>query len=210
MIDGIDNLEKLTDQIYQEGIEKAEKQSKLLLQEAEAEKAEILKKAKAEADGILEEAHREVSRLQKSIKSELELKSKQLISDLKAKIEDLLSHKIIETHTHEALADVPFMQSAISDVLMSWKENDGLELILPKAIEEKLKGAFTQGIKEVAPNLTITFENHLNGGFRIARKADNYQISFSDDDFIAIFRSYLSEQTQKVLFKPSTWATTIS
>lgn len=203
MSSSINNLEKLTDQIYQEGIEKAEKQSKKMIQEAEAEKAVILNNAKAEAESILEEARREAKRLQHSVESELNLKAKQFISDLKSRIEGLLSKKIIETTTKEALADVSFMQSAISDVLKSWKDTNDLELILPKGLEAKLNGAFARRIKEVTPNMTITFESTLNGGFRIAKKADNYQISFSDDDFIEIFRTYLSEQTNKVLFKVS-------
>lgn len=203
MENSIDNLEKLTDEIYQEGIEKAEKQSQQILEEAEAEKAAILKKAEAEAERIVEEAQREVSRLQKSVENELELKAKQFISDLKAKIEDLLSEKIIESQTQEALNDVEFLQSAISQFLNNWEDKSDLELILPQGMEARLKGAFTQKIKEVAPNMTVTFNNQLNGGFRIARKADNYQISFSDTDFIEIFRSYLSEQTNTVLFKTS-------
>lgn len=203
MSNSINNLEKLTDQIYQEGIEKAEKQSQKMLKEAEAEKAVILNNAKAEAESILEEAQREANRLQHSVESELNLKAKQFISDLKAKIEGLLSQKIIETTTKAALADVDFMQSAITDVLKHWKETNDLELILPKGLEDKLNSAFARRIKELTPNMTITFESTLNGGFRIAKKADNYQISFSDDDFIEIFKSYLSEQTNKVLFKTS-------
>lgn len=201
MSESINNLEKLTDQIFQEGIEKAEKQSKQMILEAEAERAVILKKAKAEADGILEEAQREALRLQKSIESELELKGKQYISDLRVKIEGLLSQKIIETNTQEALVDVGFMQSAISEVLKNWKDTGNQELILPKDLEDKLNGAFTNSIKKLTPNLSITFESSINAGFRIAKKEDNYQISFSYDDFIEIFRTYLSEQTNKVLFK---------
>lgn len=203
MSNSINNLEKLTDQIYQEGIEKAEKQSKKLLEEAEIEKAVILKNAKAEAEGIIEEAQRESQRLKLSVESELELKSKQFMSDLKAKIKDLLSQKIVDKGTKEALFDVDFLQSAIMEILKHWKGTNHLELILPQALEDKIKTAFTSRIKEVAPNLSITFESHLNAGFRIARKDDNYQISFSDDDFIDIFRSYLSEQTNEVLFKAS-------
>ena len=200
MNDSINNLEKLTDQIYQEGIEKAEKRSKQMIEEAEAESAHILQKARAEADRILEEAQREAVRLQKSVESELELKSKQYISDLRVKIEGLLSQKIIETNTHEALMDVQFMQSAISEILKNWKDTGNQELILPKALEEKLNGAFVNSIKKLTPNLSITFESSINAGFRIARKEDHYQISFGYEDFIEIFRTYLSEQTNKVLF----------
>jgi V/A-type H+-transporting ATPase subunit E len=203
MSSSINNLEKLTDQIYQEGIEKAERQSKTMLQEAEEQKTVILKKAQAEAEGILEEARREATRLQKSVEGEIDLKAKQFISDLKAKIQGLLSQKIIETKTNETLADVNFMQSAITEILTHWKDTNDLELILPKTLEDKLNGAFARRIKEVVPNMTITFESALNGGFRIAKKSDHYQISFSDDDFIEIFKSYLSEQTNRLLFKTS-------
>lgn len=203
MSSSISNLEKLTDQIYKEGIEKAKIQSAKMIEEAEAEKAVLLKNAKAKADGILEEAQREANRLYQSVESELQLKSKQLISDLKANIEGLLSEKIVETTTKAALVDVNFMQLAITEVLKHWKDPKDLELILPKSLEDKINTAFAHRIKELAPNMTITFENHLNAGFRIARKEDHYQISFSDDDFIDIFKSYLSEQTNKVLFKTS-------
>ena len=90
MSSSISNLEKLTDQIYQEGIEKAKIQSAKMIEEAEAEKAMLLKNAKAKADSILEEAQREANRLYQSVESELQLKSKQFISDLKENIEGLL------------------------------------------------------------------------------------------------------------------------
>lgn len=203
MSKNINNLEKLTDQIYQEGIEKAEAQSRKMLEEAKTEKALILKKAKAEAESILEEAYRESKRLQLSIESELDLKAKQFISDLKEKIHGLLSQRIVETTTKEALADVNFMQSTIAEVLKHWKDSNDMELILPKKLEGKIKGAFSRRIHEVAPNMTINFENNLNHGFRIDKKEDNYQISFSDDDFIEVFKTYLSRQTNKILFKTS-------
>jgi V/A-type H+-transporting ATPase subunit E len=201
MSNSLDNLEKLTDQIYKEGIEKAEAQSKKMIQEAEAEKALILKNAKAEAEKILEEAERESRRLKLSVESELELKAKQFTSDFKLKIQNLLAQKIVDHTTKEALADVSFMQTIIADVLKHWKNSDEVELILPKKLEGKINGAFKRRIHEVAPNMIIHFESNPNDGFRIARKEDHYQISFSDDDFIEIFKSYLSEQTKKVLFK---------
>jgi len=203
MSNSINNLEKLTDQIYQEGIEKAEKQSKKILQEAEEQKARILKEAKDEAATILKEAKREAQQLKTSIESELELKAKQFLSDLKARIEDVLSEEIVVSNTREALADTKFLQEAIKGILKQWKETDDLELVLPKDLEKKIEGAFSRSIHEIAPNMQIKFDDGLHSGFRIAKKDDHYQISFSDDEFIEIFQSYLSSQTKKVLFKAS-------
>lgn len=211
MSNPINNLEKLTDQIFNEGVEKAEKQANKILQEAEQEKSLILSKAKGEAADIVKEAQREAQQLKTSVEGELELKAKQFLSDLKAKIEDLLVEKIVVDNTSEALADVKFMQSAIKDIIKQWKETDDIELILPKALEDKIETAFSRSIQDNAANLQINFDDGLTGGFRIAKQKDHYQISFSDDDFIQTFRSYLTKQANTVLFKaPTEWTITIS
>ena len=203
MTNSISNLEKLSDQIYQEGIEKAEKRSQEIIQEAEAEKEKILDKAQKEAKIIVDEARLEAAHLQRSIENELILKGRQFLSDLKAKIEDLLSDRIIKTNTEEAFADAKFMQSVITEVVKTWDTNEDFILTLPADLEEKLKGSFARSIKELLPNIFITFENVIDRGFRIGKKSDSFHVSFSEEDFVEIFRSYLSEQANQLLFKDS-------
>ena len=203
MTSSISNLEKLSDQIYQEGIEKAEKKSQEILQEAEVEKEKMLSQARSEAKSIVEQAKLEATHLRRSIENELKLKGKQFLSDLKAKIEDLLSDRIIKTNTEEAFADAKFMQSVITEVVKTWDTNEDFILTLPADLEEKLKGSFARSIKELLPNIFITFENVIDRGFRIGKKSDSFHLSFSEEDFVEIFRSYLSEQANQLLFKDS-------
>ncbi len=40
----------------------------------------------------------------------------------------------------------------------------------------------------------------MKGGFRIAKTDDSYQISFTDEDFVTFFQSYLNERTNELLF----------
>ncbi|WP_020531304.1 V-type ATP synthase subunit E [Flexithrix dorotheae] len=203
MASNINNLNKLADQIYQEGIEKAEKRSEEILQEAAAEAQEILNQAQNEAKTIVEQARLEAIQLKRSVENELELKGHQFLSDLKEKIANLLSDRIIKINTQEAFADVAFLQSVISEVVKIWNIEEDFVLILPAELEDKLKGSFARSIQEIMPNVFIAFENGINRGFRIGRKSDNFQVSFSDEDFVEIFSSYLSEQANKLLFKES-------
>lgn len=196
----LNNLDKLTDKIYKAGIEKAEKESQTILTETEARRQQMLKDAGDEAAAIVAKARKEAERLTRSAENELQLKGRQLISDLKSEIEGLLSHKILDAGVKGAFADTSFLQTAILETISYWKSGNDLELILPGPMERKLGEAFQQSIREKAPNLAVSFSDRLKGGFRIAKKSDAYQLSFSEDDFITLFRSYLTEQTDKVLF----------
>lgn len=201
MDNGMNNLDKLTDQIFKEGIEKAELQSKEIIQEVEANKTKMISEAKEEAEKILAEANREAERLKRSIENELVLKGEQFVSDLKVKIENLLSDEILKTNTKTAFSDPKFVESVIFEVLKHWDINNDVELILPSDLEKKIKDSLTKSIKETAPTLTITYDSNVNSGFRIARKSDNFQISFGTDEFVDIFKIYLSDQANKLLFK---------
>ncbi len=201
MDNGIHNLDKLTDQIYREGIERAEKQSKIIIQEVENNKEKILQDARDEAAKIVSEARREADRLKRSVENELALKGEQFISDLKARILDMLSDKIIKPNTEKVFTDVKFVQSMITGIIKNLKIDGELEVVFPADLEKKLKQSLANSIREMAPNLTISFGDKVDSGFRIARKSDNYQLSFGNEDFIGIFRPYLSEQADKLLFK---------
>ncbi|MEM6842480.1 MAG: V-type ATP synthase subunit E [Bacteroidota bacterium] len=199
----INNLEKLTDKIYQEGVRKAEEKSEAIVKSAEEERNRILAEAEAEAKRIIAEAQQQATRAARSTENELTLKGKQLISDLKVEIHQLLSAKILENGMSDAFADVSFLQSAILEAIRSWNSVDNLELMLPSELEKKLEKAFHHSVREHAENLTITFNDKISGGFRIAKKDDFYQISFSENEFNDLFKSYLSEKTNQLLFNES-------
>lgn len=199
----INNLEKLTDKIYQEGVRKAEEKSEAIITAAEKERNRILTEAQAEAKRIVTEAQQEATRITRSTENELTLKGKQLISDLKEEIHQLLSSKILGKNVATAFANVSFLQSAIIEAIRSWNSDSDLELILPSELKNRLDKAFRQSIREHTESLTITFSDKISSGFRIIKKDDLYQISFTENEFATLFESYLSETTNKLLFDES-------
>ncbi|MEM9297639.1 MAG: V-type ATP synthase subunit E [Bacteroidota bacterium] len=196
----INNIEKLTDKIYQEGVEKAQKESKEIISSAEVECNRILEEARKEAKSIVAKAEQEAAKTIRSTENELKLKGKQFISDLQDEIRTLLSSKILKNGTSAAFADAAFLKSAILEAIGFWKSSDDLELILPQELEKKLDKAFQGSIKEHTQNLTVSFNDKMSSGFTIVDKEESYQISFSENEFIMLFGSYLTDKTNQVLF----------
>ncbi|MEM9671068.1 MAG: V-type ATP synthase subunit E [Bacteroidota bacterium] len=195
----LNNLDQLADKIYQEGIEKAQRESKAILSAAEAERAKLLAVAQEEAKKIVTDAKREADRIARSNEQEIIRKGKQLISDLKVKIHQVVADKVLVNNTQAALADVSFLQQAILEAIHSW-EADSLELVLPQKLENKLEEAFQNSVREHAKNLIISFDDRMSEGFKITERDQAYQISFTENDFIELFTPYLEEQTAQLLF----------
>ena len=204
MVGDINNLDQLLDKIYKEGLEKAQVESENMLTKVKKECEAMKKDAQEEARTVVSNAQRDASRIAKSMENELQLKGKQLLNDLKQEIENLLSQAILGDPIHEAFADKSFMQKIITEAISHWNPSDDLELTLSRNLEGKIEQNFTKSIEANINNLTISFNDKMQGGFRIAKKGAGYQVSFGEEDFLNLLRSYLTEQTDKILFaKPA-------
>lgn len=194
------NLDKLTEKIYQEGLSKADQQSKEILQQAEKQAEQIVNEATTKAEELINNAKKTIERETKSAESEIKLKGKQLISDLKNEINHLLREKILVPNISDSFGDQAFLKSLILEIAGYWKSEGELELSLPAKLKEKLDGAIEKDLSDHINNLTVTFSDKVSDGFRIARKADSYVITFNEEDFIELFSSYLKERTRTMLF----------
>ena len=196
----LSNLDQLTDKIYHEGVEKANLKADEILREAESQKQKIIHEARLEAERMIAAAKKAALVETKSAESEIRLKSKQLISDLKSEIVRLLRLKVIDSNVQASFSDQAFLQSLILEIVSYWKSDEELELILPEKLRGKVDKAFEKNIVEQIDGITISFNKQIANGFRISRKADTYDITFSEDDFIELFSGYLKEKTRTFLF----------
>ncbi|MDO8972082.1 MAG: hypothetical protein Q7U74_15415, partial [Saprospiraceae bacterium] len=89
-----DKLEKLTQQIYEEGVAKAKGQARTILEHAEEEKKKLLRAAREEAEDIVAMARREADELRKKVESELRMASVQALALLRQKITELICEKV--------------------------------------------------------------------------------------------------------------------
>jgi V/A-type H+-transporting ATPase subunit E len=69
----MNSIKDLTDQLFQEGVEKGRQEAQKLIDEAAKNKSELIAAARQEAAQIIEAANKKAQELEKNTKAELQL-----------------------------------------------------------------------------------------------------------------------------------------
>jgi len=194
------NLDTLTQKIYREGIEKAENEASDIIKKAQVEADTIVEDARKQAENIVTGAKKDAEQLGRKSEGEIKLKSLQMVSDLKKQVKDLIKDRIIKEKINEATMDTEFLQSVILEMVADWKKSDSAEIVFSENLKSKLNKNLDQAISKSLSEITITFSDTLSTGFRISRGSDNFQITFTEEDFTELFSQYLDSRTTQLLF----------
>ncbi len=199
-------LQELTEKIYQEGVEKANKEAESIISEAKQKAESLLSKAEKEAAATREKAEKEAEDLKKNSLNELQLAARQAISDIKQEVVGLIQAKTIQPETKAAFKEVDFTKEIIQTIVENWKpdsgENVALNALLPAGKKKEFETFFaTKAKKLLESGVTIDFSDRIKGGFKIGPKKGGYLVSFTDDDFDNLFKTYLRPKLIKLLFE---------
>ncbi len=199
-------LQELTDKIYREGIEKANKEAEQIISEAKKQAEEMLEQAKKDAKSATEKAEKEAKDLQKNTLNELQLAARQAISDVKQQIVSLIQAKTIAPETKGAFKEEGFTAEIIQTIVKNWDPKSGdnvdLQVLLPEAQQKKFENYFKDNAKKVLHDgVEVTFSDRIKGGFKIGPKEGGYLISFSDEDFENFFKTYMRPRLITMLFE---------
>ena len=198
-------LQALTDKLYQDGLSKGKEEGERLLQEAKAQASRIVESAQEQAKEIVEKARKEAEDLKNNTLTEIKITSRQMISTLKEEVENHLMQRNLAPALHSAMEQVEFVQLVIVKAMECFKpaEHNGLslELLLPEDYRNRfdkfLKGQLGADLKA---GLEVKFDGELKGGFKIVNKTEGYQLSFTEEDFMALFEEYARPRIKQLLF----------
>lgn len=198
-------LQALTDKLYQDGLVRGKEEGERLLQEARIQAAEILDKAKSQASGIVEQARQEAEDLRKNSLTEITITSRQMLSRLKQEIEDNLMAGTLDASVRSAMGDKPFVQELLLKALEAFHPEKhaglSLELLLPEAERASFDEAFRGKLEQLLQNgLEVKFSGDVQGGFKIINKTQGYMLSFTEEDFLALFKEYARPRIKQMLF----------
>ncbi|MFO7827641.1 MAG: hypothetical protein R6V23_03390 [Bacteroidales bacterium] len=199
-------LQELTQKLYNEGVEKANDEADKIIAEAKAEADKLKKNAQKEAKEIINEAEQKSEEIKKNVHSELELASKQTIRTVKQQVVELITSKVIDEPVKKSFDDEKFVKEIIETVIKNWNpqkdESIDLSVLLPEKLEKEFEKYFKAKTgKELNANLELSFSDAVKGGFKIGPADNSYKISFTEDDFINFFKSYLRPKTVEMLFQ---------
>lgn len=196
-------LDSLLERIYQDGVEKSNKKADEIISNAKSEADKILKDAEAKSEEILKEAERKAEELKKNTITDVRMAGEQSISVLKQRIKELVSASVLEDGLKGAFADTNFLKDLILEVVKKWdissSESD-VSVYFPESKKGDINSAFEQSIKGAIKNATINFDKKLSNGFRIVPDGGNYQMQFTDEDFVEFFSDFIKAKTEEVVF----------
>jgi V/A-type H+-transporting ATPase subunit E len=192
-------LQELTDKIYNEGVEKAREEARLIIESAEKQASEIVAKAESEASHLITKAEARSSELSKNTRSELQLFAQQSVNALKTEITNLIAGKIVSDSVKAATADKTFMQQAILKLVEQWAQNQ--QVVIQTADAEALTRYFEANAKALLnKGVTIEQANGVKAGFNIIPQKEGYKITLGEEEFIAYFKEFLRPALIEMLF----------
>lgn len=200
-----DKLQEITQKIYNEGVTKANKEAEEILANANHKAEEILTKAKNEAVKIKQDAAKESKETEKKVQGELKQASHQLLRLLKQKVTNYLVAKSIEHPVKDAFNDTEFVKKILETVIKKWDAaNPGMDInmLLPEDLQKELHEYFESKLfTQLNNSVEIIIERDIKAGFKIGPADGSYQITFKEDDFENLFKSFLRPKTTKILFE---------
>lgn len=198
-------LQALTDKLYQDGLSKGKEEGERLLQEAKAQASRIVESAQEQAKEIVEKARKEAEDLKNNTLTEIKITSRQMISTLKEEVENHLMRRSLVPALHSAMEQVEFVQLVIVKAMECFKpagyNGSSLELLLPEDYRDRFD-KFLEGQlgADLEAGLEVKFDGDLKGGFKIVNKSEGYQLSFTEEDFMALFEEYARPRIKQLLF----------
>lgn len=203
-MDSNSKINELTNKIYSEGVEKANKEAADILADAKAKAQAILQNAQNEAKSIVDEATVKADSLQQKTNQELKTAGNQAMITLKQEIANVISEKALADGVKSAVSDADFIKTLVTEIISKWSVDSkslDLNIILSEKSKSSLGDFFKNKAKDImSKGVDITFDSRMDNGFKIGPKDKSFVLSFTDKDFMSFFKSFLKPKTKEILF----------
>lgn len=195
----MNTIQDLTDQLYNEGVQRGNEEARQIVSQAENKKEEILAQAQHQADEILAEARKKATELDKNTKAELKLFAAQAVEALKSEVINLLNDKVVGQTVASVTDDKEFMQNMLLAFVQNWAAKG--ELVIGAEDEKSLSSFFAAKAADLLKEgLEIKQVNGLGTDFVLAAKDGSYKIQLGKQDFVAYFKEFLRPKLVEMLF----------
>jgi len=198
-------LAELTEKLYGEGLEKGRREADALVAHAQGEAKAIVDKARRDAAALLAAAQRDAATLRETTDKEVAQAGKNTINAVRQQLENLLLHHALSGVTAAAFADAAFLQSLVLAATERFNvaagESVSLSVLLPADRQAALDKAFGAGAKHALDKgVEVAFDAGVKAGFKVGPKNGSYYLTFTEQDFLNLFKEYLRPKVRTLLF----------
>jgi len=197
-----DQLQDLLKRVYDEGVAKANAEAEKIIGDAKAKAEGIIKSANLEAEKAIQLSEKKALDLKNNTDSDLLMAANHSISAVKQKIVELILDESLSVKMSDTFSDAEFLKKLILESLNAWKANSGSgSIVISETMKPHLDEFYIKSIKGIFDGkLTVDFSPVMKRGFQIAPADGTYKISFTDEDFANLFKTYLRPRSKEILF----------
>jgi len=198
-------IEKLTEKIYAEGVQKARQEGEKIISEAKTKGVKIIEDAKKEAGKIVDQAKKESEILKKNTETDIKMTAQKAVASLKQSVEKLITANLADAESKEILKDTAFIKKIMEKIIEQWVKSGSLgEALVFKVAEKDLKDIeiyFKEKSKEML-NKKIIFQpdQQISAGFAVEPKDGGFRIGFTDKDFNDFLKGLARDSIKGYLF----------
>ena len=192
-------LRELIEQIKKDGVQAAEAEAAVVLENAKAQAEKIVADAKAQAEKIVADAKSESERMTKSGEDALRQAGRNVLISFRESVARELTAIVGESvnavYSSEALAGL------IANVVenMAGKTGD-VEVVLNGEDLKKFEKTLLSALKEkMLTGVTLKANDNFDGGFRIAVDNGNVYYDYSAEAVVEMLSNYLSPRVAQLL-----------
>jgi V/A-type H+-transporting ATPase subunit E len=200
----MNKLQELTDKLYSEGLSKGQQEAEIILNQAKVEAERILSEARNMARDIEVAAKKQAAELKANADAEIKLAGRQIIGEVKQSVENLILTKAVGPDIRRAFDDVSFVRTLIATATERFNphqsEKFDLFMVVPEGQKNAVSEYLVSKVSSVLSSMEINEDSRMKSGFKIGSKSEGYYISFTDEDFDSLFKTYLRPKVSELLF----------
>jgi len=192
-------LRELIEQIKKDGVQAAEAEAAVVLENAKAQAEKIVADAKAQAEKIVADAKGESERMTKSGEDALRQAGRNVLISFRESVARELTAIVGESVNAVYSSEAP--AELIANVVenMAGKTGD-VEVVLNGEDLKKLEKTLLSALKEkMLTGVTLKANDNFDGGFRIAVDNGNVYYDYSAEAVVEMLSNYLSPRVAQLL-----------
>lgn len=194
-------IQKLTEQLYNEGVAKGKAEQEKILGEANEAASKIVAEAQAKADAIIEQAKESAEQQKQNSIREIALAARQMSSDVKHNLAAAITASTVSSDVKSAFSDDKFVKNLIVEMVQSGIKEGVIKV--SQESEKEIASYLKAKISHSLDSLEISGDSSVSAGFKVQPKDSGYYINFTEKEFDAMLKEYLRPTILDILFGES-------
>jgi len=199
----MESLQDLINQIKEEGVSEAKRESERLINDAVLKAKEIKARAEQEAEDILSGAREEAERFKKNSEKTLEQAGRNLILAVRSEIECIFD-AVVKEKVGDTLSP-NILKEIIVKLMENWQEIErgeklNLEVLLNEKDKKQLQSLFTGALaSKLKSGVEIKAASGVKKGFMIGEKGSNIYYDITDTGIAEALVEYLNPRLREII-----------